>query len=64
MTNAANLNLINRIDVTGASVRMWSGVDCAPVEWRIHFPQPVRYVSKSCCGSTVGDAHIRDCKNY
>ena len=34
MDNATSLNLINRVDnVTGASVRMWAGVHCAPIEW-------------------------------
>lgn len=34
MTNATTLNLINHIDEkTGASVDMWAGTDCAPIEW-------------------------------
>lgn len=32
--SATHLNLINHIDNrTGASVAMWAGVHCAPIEW-------------------------------
>lgn len=34
MTDATALNLISRIDEpSGASVGMWRGVHCAPIEW-------------------------------
>lgn len=38
LIDATHLNLINHIDpVTGASVRMWRDINCAPIEWGVYF---------------------------
>lgn len=61
LINATALYVINRVDEpSGASVGMWQGVHCAPIEWAEIF-RAGRHVSKACCASTVGDVHDRAC---
>lgn len=38
LINATELNLINFVHPkTGASVRMWAGIGCVPIEWGKYF---------------------------